>query len=633
MQKLLRICLPLLLFLSLFGFIFFILVHQNEDIVRLTSVQILILILAMVWTVRMLWKGNVKFASSFLNFPVFLFLCAGLISLIRATNPYQGLIELSNTAFYILLYFLILNNATQENIVNNFIYSLLILTTIIAIHGIFQYIRLDFLWFMFPPGASINRVSSVFGNADFLGGYLAMVFPVSFSMFLFRKRKILFGISSITIFISLLLTFTRSAWVSFGLSFIFLLVVLFIYRPDVISKNKVWLLSVLIVFVLLVIVLNFTTGYGIFSRFFSIFNWSGYNVQVRFGLWSSALNIFKRSPVTGIGLDNFKIVGQGCRIHNEYLQILAEMGIIGIGVFAWLIFSYFKESFLALKNSSAYRQILIISLMAAAFSMLIDSLFCFPLHRVSHNVLFWSLLGLTLAVGNIRTISAPDMNKQKELKQRQRYKFVSITVILFVAFAIFLILRSFTGVYYYQKGFELNRYADQSPQIREKTKQLFEKAAKLCPFNYQIQHDWAIVAIQAQELDKGIRAMHWSEKLYPNRLPDVRLNLGLLYYEKKDYEKAEEVWLETIEKFPSCAQAYFYLGGLYANQNKLDEGIKYCLRATEIEPDNLDYWEACAKVYLRKRDLSNARKSVEKGLSLNPQDEELKKMAQILGRK
>lgn len=628
-HKLLGIALPLVLFLSLFGIIFYILVYQNEDIVRLASVQVAVIAVTAVWLAGKFWKAENRFVRSRLNLPVLVFLGACLVSIIWAKNPYQGLAEFFRLAVYAALYFLLANNVKSDKLINRFTYSVLALSAIIAVHGILQYIGLDFLWFMFPAGAATSRVSSVFGNPDFLGGYMAMVFPVAFSLFLFRKNKLFFALACVLIFLSMLLTFTRSAWVSWGMSFIFFTAVLAVLRRDIFKKSLKWFLGAMAAFAMLAVILNIIRDGAVFSRISAIFNWSENNVQVRFRLWDSAIKVFMRRPLTGVGLDNFRIVEYGCRVHNEYLQMLAETGILGLGAFAWLIFSYFREGFGVLRKSSSYRQVLAIAFMSSVFAMLADSLFCFPLHRVSHNVLFWGIMGVTVALGRTEEEQKTEIPSGK--KSAWRFP-VSAGIFAAAAFFIFIILRSFAGVYHYQKGFDVNRYAGQSAEARLRTIQEFEKAARLAPYHYQIQHDWAIVAIQSGSLDKGEKAMERSEKLYPDRMPDVRLELGLLYYQRGDYKKAEEVWKEAAEKFPSSEQAHYYLGVLCNNQNRLKEAEKYCSRAIELNPSNPDYFRLLVKIYFRTGNRAGAKEAVQKGLLLVPDDPEFQIMKKALKR-
>ena len=638
MKKLLGIGLPLILFLSVFGVIFYILPYQNEDVVRLYSVQAIVVFMAAVWLAIKFWKNEKLQAKSLLDIAILIFMGTCLLSIIKAKNPYQGFSELFNTCIYATLYFLISRNIKDEEQVNNFLSAVLIISVIVAVHAAFQYMGFDFLWFMFPSGASFSRAASVFGNADFLGGYLAIVFPVAFSLFLYRKKKLLFGISCAIIFFSLLLTYTRSAWISWGLSLIFLIVILGVVRKDVISKNVKWLLGGICALILMAVTLNFIKGNAIFSRLSTIFSVHDYNAQVRFGLWNTALQIFKTSPVIGVGFDNFKIIAQGCRIHNEYLQLLAETGVIGLTAFAFFIYAYFSAVFKNIKNISPYRQVLCMGMTAGVLAMLIDSIFCFPLHRVSHNVLFWSFLGMSVAMGRIeeKTVSSvkcqvsSKSEKTKDKKEKKWGKAGSIGIITLGVVLIVLIVRTFLGVFYYQKGFEINKILGSRPEMRDNVIKVFEKASRFAKYEYQIQHDWAIVAIQSGDAEKGRKAMLWSERLYPDKMADLRLELGMLYYQKGDYANAENTWKEAVEKFPFSSLGHFYLCSLYNNQHKLELAIKHCSTALEIEPANPDYYRALAKIYFQKKDYSSARQAAVKGLAIAPGDAEFQNMMKAL---
>ncbi|MBI3607793.1 MAG: O-antigen ligase family protein [Nitrospirae bacterium] len=65
----------------------------------------------------------------------------------------------------------------------------------------------------------------------------------------------------------------------------------------------------------------------------------------RYRLWSQALAFFERSPVTGIGRGNFKVVliqetGIQHIPHNTFLGILAETGLVGLLLFLGLLLSF-----------------------------------------------------------------------------------------------------------------------------------------------------------------------------------------------------------------------------------------------------------------------------------------------------
>jgi hypothetical protein len=56
----------------------------------------------------------------------------------------------------------------------------------------------------------------------------------------------------------------------------------------------------------------------------------------RFTLWNWAMEMWLQSPVYGNGMSAFYAKHHGA-VHNTYLQILAETGVIGLGLFLWVI--------------------------------------------------------------------------------------------------------------------------------------------------------------------------------------------------------------------------------------------------------------------------------------------------------
>ncbi|MFT9817136.1 O-antigen ligase family protein [Lysinibacillus sp. NPDC056185] len=58
----------------------------------------------------------------------------------------------------------------------------------------------------------------------------------------------------------------------------------------------------------------------------------------RFEIWNNGLSLFSNHPVQGIGIYNFRdysaeFFGEGIYMHNTFLEILVESGVIGFGLF------------------------------------------------------------------------------------------------------------------------------------------------------------------------------------------------------------------------------------------------------------------------------------------------------------
>ena len=99
---------------------------------------------------------------------------------------------------------------------------------------------------------------------------------------------------------------------------------------------------------------------GLFNRFAGSEQTSVKDAESRLLFWALAVEGFKASPLTGIGGDNYfskyKLIRERYsvanpenpivetnedsvpeRAHNEYLQILSELGIVGASLFGWML--------------------------------------------------------------------------------------------------------------------------------------------------------------------------------------------------------------------------------------------------------------------------------------------------------
>jgi probable O-glycosylation ligase (exosortase A-associated) len=94
-------------------------------------------------------------------------------------------------------------------------------------------------------------------------------------------------------------------------------------------------------FVLILMMLPRMAGPEIRARFFSIQEYEkDKSVQGRFNSWQVAWEMAKDYPITGIGVRNaseyareYSAEAEGRTIHSQYLQILADNGFVGLGLY------------------------------------------------------------------------------------------------------------------------------------------------------------------------------------------------------------------------------------------------------------------------------------------------------------
>lgn len=124
----------------------------------------------------------------------------------------------------------------------------------------------------------------------------------------------------------------------------------------------------------------------------------------RLHFWSVALQIFKDYPILGAGLDSFGTAfprydswNGNLRVeqaHNDYLQILADAGILGFACVVAFVYLLFKQGFQKIgAEHSHFRRSVIVGSLAGCFGILIHSFFDFPL-RTSSNAFFFLLFAV-----------------------------------------------------------------------------------------------------------------------------------------------------------------------------------------------------------------------------------------------
>jgi O-antigen ligase len=141
----------------------------------------------------------------------------------------------------------------------------------------------------------------------------------------------------------------------------------------------------------------------------------------RIHFWQTALQIFRDRPIFGAGLDSFGTAFTHYdtwngfyrveQAHNDYLQILADAGILGFACAATFIFLLFKKGWQIIgESANHFRRGTAVGALAGCFGILLHSFVDFPL-RTTSNALFF----LTLAVLATASISQPKKSRRKRL--------------------------------------------------------------------------------------------------------------------------------------------------------------------------------------------------------------------------
>jgi O-antigen ligase len=145
----------------------------------------------------------------------------------------------------------------------------------------------------------------------------------------------------------------------------------------------------------------------------------------RLHFWPIALRIFVDHPIIGSGFESFGAAftrydtwsGQFRveQAHNDYLQTLADSGVIGFLLLAAFIFLLFRGGMKIVAKASGLRREIAIGALAGCVGVMVHSFFDFPLRTCSNAFFFLLLCGLaTLPVGLEPVTAAKSRRRRRD---------------------------------------------------------------------------------------------------------------------------------------------------------------------------------------------------------------------------
>ncbi|MCK4241440.1 MAG: tetratricopeptide repeat protein, partial [Candidatus Atribacteria bacterium] len=449
--------------------------------------------------------------------------------------------------------------------------------------------------------------------------------------------------------------FTRGSYLAIGISSLFMF---FLYLASR-GKNLIKEHKKIFIFVLVVALL--VTGLFIFPNplnksgtviskikgriSISQFT-SGSSLKRREAIWGFTTLMIRDHPLLGSGLGTFKynslsyqakFFGQGenrllypygiaRESHNEYLQIGAEVGMLGLGIFFWLIITYFNYGIKLLKRiQDRYRQGMIIGLMGGIMAVLIDAIFGFPLHLPATLVLFWLFIGFIISIKYSGQETKIEEKKKLESKARgdgtesNIYKFKPLLYLVIMLLALFLcviIVRPFVaqiyqyygvqyakkadydtaaknfqealkwnpyfGVMYYSLGQIISQKGIYTPAIEN-----FEKAEKYID-HPDLPQKLAYLYLKKGQGDKSITKLKLaiSYQKYEKSMVPLYTDLGKLYLQARRYKLAEAAFGNALKIAPDFVNAHYGLAVAYLQQNKQTEALEELQKVIELAPDS-----------------------------------------------
>lgn len=264
----------------------------------------------------------------------------------------------------------------------------------------------------------VMRPGGLMGAGNLYAAYLAMLVPMAIALYLAPVGRALRTLSAVAVVISLpplILTLSRSGWISFAASFA-AVIVLGMWHP--VSRRRFITARVAII-----------TGVAIATAAMSpiiltrLYESDPNAVDVRIEWLEKARDMVMDNPVLGVGLNNyvFAQLNYGKErdpdemnarygnywpaVHSTWALTWAEQGTLGFVLFLGMHLSLIGVGISNLRIRDPMMHALGVGLLAGLLAIMVDGLASFFVRMDQHARVFWIVVAMLLAVDAWRRLN------------------------------------------------------------------------------------------------------------------------------------------------------------------------------------------------------------------------------------
>ena len=393
----------------------------------LASIRVFIILLFLVLVIKKDFKF--LFSKNLQKVGLLFFLILSSVSLIGTENVFWGFRKILFFLSIFPLYFLIVALVDNWAKIKKVVLALVVSSGLIALIGLIQFFAqfvfgldrvYDFWavnitpvfsgfslgamilfypsWLVNVGGVTIMRAFSFFSDPHMFSFYLGLILPLIIVLLLNNSNKKLLIVIYPLLFITLLLTFTRGAYLAIIITFLVLAVLIWKY----LDNKRVPILLCLSLFLIII------PGTPFSDRFYASFDLDEGSNMGRLEMWQQAGQIGLDNFWQGVGLGNYSLIVDSdldyrnpVTAHNLYLDFFSEMGIFTLTIWLILILGTIGQLFEKLINlDNMEEKYILIGLIGSLVYFSVHSCFETAIYNPSVLALLMIVLGLSTVVLN-----------------------------------------------------------------------------------------------------------------------------------------------------------------------------------------------------------------------------------------
>jgi O-antigen ligase len=620
------------------------------------------------WLSKMVVKREIIFRRTILDIPLLVFLLSQVLSTLTSIDTRSSMLGyysrfhggLASSITYSLLYWAYVANMNRNKTMKAF-YIILSSAFLVSLYGILQHFGFDKdIWVQDVQ----TRIFSSLGQPNWLAAWLVGLIPITWALALksgirnqelgIRNKKFLLYTSlSALFFLTLLYTKSRSGLLGFAIAAVVFWPSVFMFIKKRKASSTTTLIKFLILnslFIILVLIVGSPWTPSISKFVNKSKNLQSSSLQadaqkpqgpalavggsesgeIRKIVWTGAIDVWKNYPILGSGLETFAFAYYNFRplehnlvsewdylynkAHNEYLNIAATTGSIGLLSYAILVFA---SIYLFLKEDRKNRLILI-ALLSGYVSILVTNFFGFSVVPVGLQFFLYPAFAIALRESGTKN------NELSKAELTTIHKVSIGIVIILTSYFLVLISRYWYADLVYAKG----KLENDSGNFIE-GKKLLIKAVNLSEseaiFWDELSQSSIGIALALYEKDDQKRAQEFadfaiaeSEKAIQLSPANVNLkrNRAILFIKLSVINpnyliNARDTLLSATAQAPTDAKLFYNLGLVYIRTGEIDKAIETLEETIEMKKNYRNARFALALVLIDEGEKKQAMKELE----------------------
>ena len=364
-----------------------------------------------------------KISPNALSIPLSLFIIALLLSLTQAQNLSRAVVVLTFILFTIALAILAVNFVNNRENLQKTIFVLFLSSLIVGLFGLFQFggdvIGLPQTLTLLKEGYTSKvfgfpRIQAFSMEPLYLANYLLIPLSIGLALFVNRQNEPIkrswLVILLVLLMVNFILTVSRGGYL--GLVGTCLVLFFFFLRRLLTWKNILIAAVAAAVIIYGVAFALARSQYRATNEFLGHIQFKditeGESIEGRLVTFKNALRAYGQSPWLGIGVGNYGPWAKNYPpvapktgwdiVNNQYIELLAETGLVGLVAFIIMLIVLIVRSLVALRyTTDIFLKSVLIGLLAALIGILIQYNFMSTLYIIH----IWVLIGMLIAVQNI----------------------------------------------------------------------------------------------------------------------------------------------------------------------------------------------------------------------------------------